>query len=111
MLWLAGPVWLVLFFCLPETYPENLLLRRARRLRALTGNQNLRSQSEIKQAQLSFRDVVFDALVKPVQLFALDPAIAYADIYIALCYVSTSFDKHHWSLLIPWNAGYILLLL
>ncbi|KAI5209139.1 MFS general substrate transporter [Aureobasidium subglaciale] len=86
MLWLAGPVWLTLFFFLPETYPETILLRRAQRLRKLTGNQNLKAQSEINQAQRSFKDMVVEALWRPLQLIALDPAIAYADIYIALCY-------------------------
>ncbi|THW33676.1 MFS general substrate transporter [Aureobasidium pullulans] len=86
MLWLAAPVWLMLFAFLPETYPENILLRRARRLRKLTGNQNLKAQSEINQASRSFGDVVFEALIRPVQLIVLDPAIAYADLYIALCY-------------------------
>ncbi|KAG9661532.1 MFS general substrate transporter, partial [Aureobasidium melanogenum] len=86
MLWLAAPVWLALFFFLPETYPETILLRRAQRLRKLTGNQNLKAQSEINQAQRSFKDLVVEALWRPLQLIALDPAIAYADIYIALCY-------------------------
>ncbi|KAH0275070.1 MFS general substrate transporter, partial [Aureobasidium melanogenum] len=67
MLWLAAPVWLALFMSLPETYPETILLRRAQRLRKLT-------------------DLVVEALWRPLQLIALDPAIAYADIYIALCY-------------------------
>jgi DHA1 family multidrug resistance protein-like MFS transporter len=106
MLWLAGPVWITLFLFLPETYPETILLRRAQRLRALTGNQHLKAQSEINQAQRTFNDMVVEALWRPIQLIALDPAIvsqvkrclvlilrtnpvstqAYADIYIALCY-------------------------
>ncbi|CAD0089826.1 unnamed protein product [Aureobasidium vineae] len=86
MLWLAAPVWITLFLCLPETYPETILLRRAQRLRTLTGNQNLKAQSEINQAQRSFNDLVVEALWRPIQLIALDPAIAYADLYIALCY-------------------------
>lgn len=86
MLWLAGPVWLLLFSFLPETYPDNILLRRARRLRAVTGNKNLKAQSEINQAKLTFKDIVVEALIRPVQLMALDPAILYADVYIALCY-------------------------
>lgn len=75
MLWLAAPVWLALFFFLPETYPETILLRRAQRLRKLTGNQNLKAQSEINQAQRSFKDLVVEALWRPLQLIALDPAI------------------------------------
>jgi DHA1 family multidrug resistance protein-like MFS transporter len=75
ILWLAAPVWITLFLFLPETYPETILLRRAQRLRALTGNQNLKAQSEINQAQRSFNDMVVEALWRPIQLIALDPAI------------------------------------
>lgn len=84
MLWLAGPIWLALFFLLPETYPENILLRRAARIRKLTGKQNYKSQSEMKE--LRFREVAREALIRPMQLIMLDPAIAFADLYIALCY-------------------------
>lgn len=86
ILWLAGPIWILLFLFLPETYSESILLRRAQRLRKLTGNQNLKSQSEINQAQLRFSDIVQQALVRPIKLTVLDPSIAYANLYIALCY-------------------------
>lgn len=84
MLWLAGPIWLLMFFFLPETFPENILLRRANRLRKMTGNQRYKAQSEFKE--IRFRETVRDALIRPVQLIVLDPAIAYTDLYIALCY-------------------------
>lgn len=63
------------FFLLPETSAQTLLLRRARRLRKLTGNKNLRSQSEIDQAGLNMRAKLGDALLKPFQIALLDPAI------------------------------------
>jgi DHA1 family multidrug resistance protein-like MFS transporter len=75
ILWLAAPVWITLFLFLPETYPETILLRRAQRLRALTGNQSLKAQSEINQAQRTFNDMIVEALWRPIQLIALDPAI------------------------------------
>ncbi|KAJ9628578.1 hypothetical protein H2203_002479 [Taxawa tesnikishii (nom. ined.)] len=86
ILWLAGPVWLAMFFFMPETNPANILLRRAQRLRKLTGDSRLKAQSEIDQSNLSFKDVAVESLVRPVQLMLFDPAIAYTDIYIALCY-------------------------
>jgi DHA1 family multidrug resistance protein-like MFS transporter len=52
LLWLAAPIFVFLFFLLPETSADNILLRRAARLRALTGNPNFKSQSEINQANL-----------------------------------------------------------
>jgi DHA1 family multidrug resistance protein-like MFS transporter len=86
MLWLNGPVFLVLFFFLPETSSANILLRRAQRLRKLTGNQNLKSQSEIDQASLTPRDVAVEALWRPFQLMLQDPSIAFTAVYTAIIY-------------------------
>ncbi|KAF2273859.1 benomyl/methotrexate resistance protein [Westerdykella ornata] len=86
MLWMNGPVFLLMFSFLPETSSANILLRRAQRLRALTGNDKLKSQSEIDQASLTARDITIEALVRPFQLVFLDPAIAFTAIYTALMY-------------------------
>ena len=86
LLWLAGPIYLVMFLFLPETSPSNILLRRARRLRKLTGNQNLKSQSEIDQANIKFTDLVTENLLRPNQMMIQDPAIGFTAIYTALVY-------------------------
>lgn len=86
ILWLSGPVLVVMVLFLPETSSHNILLRRAIRLRRLTGNSHLRSHSEIVQSELTARDVAFEALVRPMQMMILDPAIAYTAGYAALCY-------------------------
>lgn len=86
ILWLSGPIFLAMFLLLPETSSANILLRRARRLRALTGDHRLKAQSEIDQANTKPRDVVYEALVRPWQLIFLDPAIGYTAFYVALCY-------------------------
>lgn len=75
----------VLFFLFPETSADTILLRRAQRLRKLTGNDQLRSKSEIDQAQLSFSEVLTTALLRPFRLF-FEPVVAFIDIYIALVY-------------------------
>ncbi|KAF2868490.1 benomyl/methotrexate resistance protein [Massariosphaeria phaeospora] len=86
MLWMNGPVFLSLFFFLPETSSANILLRRAQRLRARTGNAHLKSQSEIDQADLTPRAIAAEALFRPFQLIALDPSIAFTAAYTALIY-------------------------
>lgn len=86
IVWLAGPVFISLMICLPETSASNILLRRAQRLRKLTGNNNLRSQSEIDQAKLSVNEVVVSSLWRPVQINALDPAVLFTSVYTALMY-------------------------
>jgi DHA1 family multidrug resistance protein-like MFS transporter len=86
MLWLSGPIFIMMLLFLPETFQANILLRRAKRLRKLTGNDNYRSQSELDQAALKPRDVLYDALVRPIQLMVLDPAIGFTAAYVGLCY-------------------------
>ncbi|KAI6854023.1 MFS general substrate transporter [Hortaea werneckii] len=86
LLWLAGPIFVVMLLFLPETSAANILLRRAERLRKLTGDQRLMAQSEIDQANLRPKDVVFEALVRPMQLIVMDPAIGFTAGYVALCY-------------------------
>jgi DHA1 family multidrug resistance protein-like MFS transporter len=75
----------VLFFLFPETSADSILLRRAQRLRKLTGNTHLRSKSEISQSQLDFSEVLATALLRPFRLF-LEPMLALLDIYTAFVY-------------------------
>ena len=86
ILWLSGPIFLSMFFFLPETSSGYILLHRARRLRKLTGDNRLKAQSEIDQANTTPRDVVYEALVRPAQLIFMDPAIGFTAGYVALCY-------------------------
>ena len=86
MLWISGPIWVLMFICLPETSASNILLRRARRLRKLTGNKRLKSQSEIDQAHLTIHQIVVNALYIPVQIAVLDPAVTFANVYSSLVY-------------------------
>jgi MFS transporter, DHA1 family, multidrug resistance protein len=86
ILWLAGPVYISLLFLLPETSSANILLRRAKRLRKLTGNANLKSQGEIDQEKLTVNEVVVGNLWRPAQINILDPAVAFTSFYTALMY-------------------------
>jgi hypothetical protein len=53
---------------LPETSAANILLRRAHRLRKITGKTNLQSQSKIGQAHMTPGEVAFEALSRHVRL-------------------------------------------
>src|SRR5436305_968397 len=75
-----------MFLCLPETSASNILLHRARRLRKLTGNDKLKSQSEIDQSHLTFNEVLINSLYIPVQIVVLDPAVTFANVYSSLVY-------------------------
>lgn len=86
MLWMGGPALILLFTCLPETSASNLLLRRAVRLRKLTGDNRLKSQSEIEQAEMSVSDTAIFYLWKPWEITALDPAVLFTSVYTSLIY-------------------------
>jgi MFS transporter, DHA1 family, multidrug resistance protein len=86
ILWAAGPIFLVMFMLLPETSTPNILLRRARRLRKLTGDQRLKSQSEIDQKNMKPSTIAAEAIVKPIEITIKDPAIAFVNVYTAIIY-------------------------
>ncbi len=70
MLWLSGGSLLFLIFFLPETSALNILVRRAKRLRKITGNENLKSAGEIEQEQMTGKAIVQMTFVKPFVLLA-----------------------------------------
>lgn len=75
-----------MFVFLPETSGPNLLLRRAGRLRKLTGDSRLVSQSEIDQQHMKLSSVLVDALIKPMEISIKDPAVLFVQVYVAIIY-------------------------
>ncbi|KAK1238810.1 hypothetical protein MKX08_005871 [Trichoderma sp. CBMAI-0020] len=86
ILWLASPVFVLMFFCLPETSTATILLRRARRLRRLAKSNNLRSESENEQAALTVNEVIVQSLWRPLQINLYDPSVLFTSLYIGLMY-------------------------
>ncbi|KFY46609.1 hypothetical protein V495_02359 [Pseudogymnoascus sp. VKM F-4514 (FW-929)] len=84
--WAACPIVILMFTVLPETSTPNILLRKAKRLRKLTGESRLMAQSEIDQAKLSTREIAVDALIKPMEITIKDPAILFVNVYTAIIY-------------------------
>ncbi|RMJ12427.1 hypothetical protein CDV36_007913 [Fusarium kuroshium] len=85
-IWVSAPLLIVLFIFMPETSTPNILLRRAQRLRKLTGNPKLMSQSEIDQAHLTVSGIAIDALIKPLEITIKDPAVLFVQVYSAIVY-------------------------
>ncbi|GAM42177.1 hypothetical protein TCE0_043f15910 [Talaromyces pinophilus] len=77
---------IVLSLCLPETSADTILLRRARRLRRLTKNSSLRSESEIKQGGVHILRTMGVYLTTPFRVTLLDPSVAFINVYTALNY-------------------------
>lgn len=86
IVWMAAPMLIILLTLTPETSTPNILLRRAQRLRKLTGDSRLQAQSEIDQRHLTVSGIAIDALIKPIEITLKDPAILFVNIYTALFY-------------------------
>ncbi|KAK3943234.1 putative caffeine resistance protein 5 [Diplogelasinospora grovesii] len=84
LMWLSGFALAVLVFFLPETSPHNILYRRTRRLRKLTGNDKLVSEGELIGKEMS--DIVTMTLIRPFTLLFTEPIVFVLDLYIALIY-------------------------
>lgn len=86
ILWIAGPILVLMFVFVPETSTPNILLQRAARLRKLTGESRLQAQSEINEKGLNPTAVIIDALIKPIEITIKDPAIAFVNLYTSIVY-------------------------
>ncbi|WVF68833.1 hypothetical protein IAT40_003606 [Kwoniella sp. CBS 6097] len=86
MLWLSGFTLILAIFTLPETSSGTILLRRARRLRKLTGNPNLKSISEISSEQMTSAEITKMTLVRPFSMTFTEPIVLAIDLYIGLIY-------------------------
>ena len=83
---MSAPIFILWFFFLPETSAQNILLRRAARLRAISGNDKIRSQTEIDRQGLTAKDVAVDAIIKPFEIMFKDPAVLFTNLYTSLIY-------------------------
>jgi DHA1 family multidrug resistance protein-like MFS transporter len=86
LMWLSGFTLVFLIFFLPETSSANILYRRSRRLRKLTGNDNLKCQPEIDGENMGVKDIIMIAVVRPFSLSFTEPICFLLNLYIALIY-------------------------
>jgi DHA1 family multidrug resistance protein-like MFS transporter len=86
LLWFSGPTLLIILISLPETSSDAILLRRAKRLRGLTGRFDLKPASESRQAEMSPGQITFGALIKPWEINILHLAMLFTTMYTAPTY-------------------------
>ncbi|RAH77942.1 multdrug transfer [Aspergillus japonicus CBS 114.51] len=86
ILWMALLTFVVMFVAFPETSASTILLRRAQRVRKVFKDQRYVSQSEIDEASLSPRHIVAHALIRPLQITILDPAVFFTNLYSSYSY-------------------------
>lgn len=82
---LCSLVLIIMFFFFPETSADNILYNRAKRLRKATGNEGLRSRTEIDAANHTTRDDL-EVLARAFTLTFSEPIVLLMDLYAGLLY-------------------------
>jgi DHA1 family multidrug resistance protein-like MFS transporter len=67
LMWLSGFCLVFLFLFMPETSANNILVRRTKRLRKITGDTKLICEPELISEQMTGKDIVIMMLVRPFQ--------------------------------------------
>lgn len=75
LMWLSAFCLVFLFFFFPETSANNILVRRTRRLRKITGDEKLMCEPELMAEQMSGKDILLMTLVRPFTLNFLEPMV------------------------------------
>ncbi|KAK6457376.1 multidrug resistance protein 2 [Scheffersomyces xylosifermentans] len=83
---ISGTCFMVLGWTLPETYSKALLYRKAKRLRRITGNENITSEGEIENSKMTVNELAMDLLVRPFEITIIEPVVLLINLYIALVY-------------------------
>lgn len=86
VLWMAVFTFVIMLAAFPETSASTILLRRAQRLRKRFGDDRYKSASESSNLQKGYRRTVVDALIRPLQITVMDPAVLFTNLYSAYSY-------------------------
>lgn len=86
MLWLSSLTLIVLIFFFPETSADNILFRRARRMRKVTGDDRYYTEKARSEDHLSMKELATIAFYRPFEIIIKEPIVLALDLYIALCY-------------------------
>ena len=79
-----GPMLLFVFCFLPETSASNILYRRAKKMRQITGNDSLRSEAELRPLNVTGGGILHETIVRPWILCFQEPICLLLNAYTAL---------------------------
>lgn len=82
----TGLTWLIAFFFMPETNADSILTHRARVLRRITGNANIHSRGEDRDAQLTLSQLAYSTLFRPLHMTFTEPVLFFSNLYITYVY-------------------------
>ncbi|CAK7205591.1 Synaptic vesicle transporter SVOP [Sporothrix eucalyptigena] len=81
---LAGTVWILITFTVPETYAPTILKKRAQALRKSTGEPDHVTEQELDTRPLSERLMIF--LLRPLQLLFRELIVFLLSLYMSVLY-------------------------
>ncbi|KAK5658912.1 hypothetical protein OQA88_1726 [Cercophora sp. LCS_1] len=81
---LAGVVWFLITFTVPETYAPTILARRAKKIRKQTGDIHYVTEQELDTRPFSERLTVF--LIRPFQLLFRELIVFLISVYMSVLY-------------------------
>lgn len=82
----SGASLAVLCWFLPESYSKTILYRKAERLRALTGNENIVSEGHLENKNLRLHEMLIETLWRPFEVIIFEPVVLLINVYIGLIY-------------------------
>ncbi|CCF58161.1 hypothetical protein KAFR_0D05140 [Kazachstania africana CBS 2517] len=86
MTWISGFTLITMIFLFPETSPDNILYRRAKRLRKQTGDNRYYTKQERIDSQIKISDFLVRTLYKPFKIIVQEPIVLVFNIYLSLAY-------------------------
>ncbi|KAK3672685.1 GTPase-activating protein [Recurvomyces mirabilis] len=86
LMWLSGFCLVFLFFLLPETSANNILVRRTKRLRKITGDDKLVCEPELMSEHMTGKEILMISVIKPITMNFTEPMVFLLNLYIALIY-------------------------
>ncbi|KAI0169693.1 MFS general substrate transporter [Hypoxylon sp. FL1284] len=81
---MAGVMWLLITFTMPETYAPTILAQRAKKLRKETGDMDYVTEQDIDKRPLADRLRVF--LIRPFQLLFTELIVLLISLYMSVLY-------------------------
>lgn len=91
LLWISGFAFVVLFFTFPETLESTILIRRAERLRKLTGNDLIKTRFEVENPKGESILKMGVTQIKMAFRLSAEPIVFFCNLYIGLLYCASPF--------------------
>lgn len=86
LLAVSGGLLVIMLLFLPETSEQELLIRKARKLRKSSGSDKFIAPGEIIMHTQTTRDILKDMFYKPIKLTIMEPVMLLMDLHIGLVY-------------------------